>query len=61
MQVLHLEDLIELYGMGKNFWRTYLCRPEFNKFLVVGNGKFTYEDSPLFRCEIKMLLNKIIK
>lgn len=61
MQVLHLEDLIKLYSMGKNFGEHIYVVQEFNKFLVVGNGKFTYEDSPLFRCEIKMLLNRIIK
>lgn len=32
MQTINLEGLINKYNRGSNFFRTILCRPEFNKF-----------------------------
>ena len=59
MQILHLEDLIAQYGMGKNFWRTNLCRPEFSKFSY--KDKYVYYNLPEFHIEVKkMLIRKSI-
>ena len=56
MNLIGLKEIIEQYGMGTNFWRTNLCRPEFNKFLY--KGKNSFYNLPEFHIEIKKILIK---
>lgn len=54
MNLIGLKEIIEQYGMGMNFWRTNLCRSEFNKY--VWSNKYIFCDVPEFHGEIQKLM-----
>lgn len=58
MGTITLKGVVAKSKYGDNFWRTGLCRSEFEKYRIKGEdqGKYTYIDSPEFRNELKRYL-----
>jgi len=52
-----LKELQEKYNKGSNYFRTLLCRPEFNQFRIDNNQKFfVMDDSNNFHKMLKHVI-----
>ena len=57
MRTITLKGIAAKSKYGENFWRTGLCRSEFEKYRIKGNaGKFTYIYNSDFRKELRNYL-----
>lgn len=52
-----LKELQEKYNKGSNYFRTLLCRPEFNQFRLPTSSFFVFDDSDNFHKMLKYIIN----
>ena len=55
--MIGLEKIIEKYGYTQGYFRTLLCRPEFNQFRLPTNSFFVFDDSDNFHKMLKFIIN----